>query len=38
MSPLYREQLLRYKPDLIVLKIGDEGVPPEGTLDPEILC
>jgi Domain of unknown function (DUF5615) len=38
LPPLYREQLLRYKPDLVVRTIGDEEVLPKGTPDPEILC
>ncbi|WP_449416818.1 DUF5615 family PIN-like protein [Phormidium nigroviride] len=38
MSPVYREQLLYHQPDLIVLTVGDLGVPPKGTQDPEILC
>lgn len=37
MSPAYREQLLYHQPDLIVLMVGDPGVPAKGTLDPEIL-
>lgn len=37
LSPLYREQLLRLKPDLTVWMIGDPTVPSKGTLDPEIL-
>lgn len=37
LSPLYREQLLRLQPDLTVWMIGDPGVPPKSTLDPEIL-
>lgn len=37
LPPLYKEQLLRYQPDLIVWMVGEPGVPPRGTLDPEIL-
>ena len=37
MSPLYREQLLRLKSNLTVWMVGDPGLPPRGTLDPEIL-
>ncbi|MEA5536818.1 DUF5615 family PIN-like protein [Crocosphaera sp. XPORK-15E] len=37
LPPLYREQLLRRKSDLTVWMIGDPGVPPKSTLDPEIL-
>ncbi|NET60365.1 MAG: hypothetical protein F6K47_30745 [Symploca sp. SIO2E6] len=38
MPSLYREQLLRYREDLIVLMVGDQDALPKGTLDPEILC
>ena len=34
---LYKAQLLRRQPDLIVWMIGEPGVPPTGTLEPEIL-
>jgi hypothetical protein len=37
LPPFYREQLLRYQPDLTVWSVGDPGVPERGTLDPEIL-
>ena len=37
LSPAYREQLLYHQPHLIVLMVGDPGVPAKGTLDPEIL-
>ena len=37
ISPRYRTQLLYHEPSLTVLAIGDEGVPPKGTPDPEIL-
>ena len=37
LPPLYREQLLRLQPDLTVWMVGDPGVPPKSTLDPEIL-
>ncbi|MDE0424211.1 MAG: DUF5615 family PIN-like protein [Candidatus Poribacteria bacterium] len=37
ISPEYRTQLLRREPSLTVLAIGDEGAPPKGTQDPEIL-
>ena len=37
MAPAYREQLLNRQPDLIVWIVGDPGVPPKGTQDPEIL-
>lgn len=32
------DQLRRLAPDIDVLLVGDEGAPPRGTLDPEILC
>jgi hypothetical protein len=32
MPSLYREQLLRHLPKLIVRMVGDSGVPPRGTL------
>jgi hypothetical protein len=35
---MYREQLLRSQPDLVVYMVGDESTPLKGTLDPEILC
>ncbi len=34
---LYKTQLFSRLPDLFVKMIGDEGVPPRGTKDPEIL-
>jgi predicted nuclease of predicted toxin-antitoxin system len=37
LPPLYRAQLLRLQPDLTVWMVGDPGVPPKSTLDPEIL-
>ncbi|MFB2921290.1 DUF5615 family PIN-like protein [Aerosakkonema funiforme] len=37
VDPVYRTQLLRRDPNLVVWAVGDEGVPPKGTLDPEIL-
>ncbi len=37
ISPLYRTQLVRREPELIVRIIGDPDAPPKGTLDPEIL-
>lgn len=38
MPPFYREQLLRYQPDLTICSIGDADTLPKATLDPEILC
>lgn len=37
LPPVYQNQLLLRKPDLVVWAIGDPGTPPKGTLDPEIL-
>jgi hypothetical protein len=37
MLSAYRTQLLAKQPDLVVLVVGDPGVPAKGTLDPEIL-
>jgi len=37
VDPLYRRELLRREPTLVVWRIGDISVPPEGTLDPDIL-
>ena len=37
IASLYRTQLMRQKPELIVRMIGDPNAPPKGTLDPEIL-
>ena len=38
VSPSYRTQVLRRKPELRVWAIGDPNVPPKGTPDPDILC
>ncbi len=32
------DQLHRLAPEIDALLVGDEGAPPRGTLDPEILC
>jgi len=37
VSPAYRKQLLRREPGLTVNLIGDPGVPPRGTPDPDSL-
>ena len=37
MSDRLRSGLSRRNPDIQTLSIGDEGAPPRGTLDPEIL-
>ena len=31
------DQLLRFRPDMDILLVGDETAPPLGTLDPDIL-
>lgn len=39
VHPLYKIQLRRKQPELMVWKVGGEPTtPPNGTLDPEILC
>lgn len=38
VDPIYRTQLLRREPALVVWKIGLLGAPPRSTLDPEILA
>src|ERR1051326_5202337 len=37
LDPLYKAQMLNKMPGLVVYSIGDPGLPPKGTLDPEIL-
>lgn len=37
IPPLYRTQLVRQEPELVVRLIGDPDAPPKGTLDPDIL-
>ena len=37
ISPKYRTQLLKHKPSLTVLAVGDENAPARGTQDPDIL-
>ncbi|NMF86821.1 hypothetical protein [Nodosilinea sp. P-1105] len=37
IPPLYRTQLVRREPELIVRIIGDPDAPAKGTLDPDIL-
>ncbi len=36
-TPALADQLRRRQPALEVVCVGDEGAPPKGTLDPEIL-
>ncbi|MBX9258638.1 DUF5615 family PIN-like protein [Desmonostoc muscorum CCALA 125] len=38
VDKVYKRQFVQYNPTLIMWVIGDPGVPPRGTLDPEILC
>jgi hypothetical protein len=38
LDPLYKTQLLRRKPELVIYALGDPGTLPKGTLDPDILC
>lgn len=38
LDPLYKTQLLRKRPNVLLYTIGDPGTPSKGTLDPEILC
>ncbi|MDI6768460.1 MAG: DUF5615 family PIN-like protein [Anaerolineales bacterium] len=37
VDPLYRSELLRHEPSLIVWRVGDISAPPDSTLDPDIL-
>ena len=37
VDPRLQRGLVRRWPDVAVLRIGDPGAPPKGTLDPEIL-
>ena len=37
VDPVFRTALLKQEPSMIVWKIGDPGVPPKGTQDPDIL-
>jgi hypothetical protein len=37
VDPLFRKELLRNEPTIVVWKVGDAGVPPRGTSDSEIL-
>jgi hypothetical protein len=37
IAPMYRAQLTRRNPELVVRIVGDLDAPPKGTLDPEIL-
>ena len=37
VDPLFRTELLKREPNIVVWKIGDPGAPPRSTLDPVIL-
>ena len=37
VDPVYRTQILRLEPELVVWAVGDEGTPQKRTLDPDIL-
>jgi hypothetical protein len=37
VDPLYRQELLRREPSLVVWRVGDISAPPDSTLDPDIL-
>ncbi len=38
LEPSYKTQLQRRNRNIIMWVVGEPGVPPKGTLDPEILC
>jgi hypothetical protein len=38
VDPLFRRELLKREPEMIVWRVGSPGVPPNKTPDPEILC
>jgi len=37
VDPLYRSELLKHEPTMVVWRIGSPGAPPDGTPDPDIL-
>lgn len=37
VDPLYRQELLRREPAMVVWRVGDISAPPDSTLDPDIL-
>ena len=37
VDPLYRQELLRREPNMVVWRVGDVSAPPDGMPDPEIL-
>lgn len=38
VDPIYKTQLHRRNPDIVMWVVGEPGTPPRGTLDPDILC
>lgn len=34
VHPLYRQELLRHEPTIVVWRVGDVSAPPDGMLDP----
>ena len=38
VDPLYRQELLRHEPTMVVWRVGDVGALPDSTLDPDILA
>ena len=38
IDPLYRRELMRREPSMVVWRVGDISAPPEGALDPDILA
>jgi hypothetical protein len=38
VDPIYRSELLRREPAMIIWLVGTPGAPPRGTPDPEVLC
>ena len=37
LSPRLKEAVLRLNPEIDILRVGDSGTPPLGTLDPDLL-
>ena len=37
LDPIFRAELFRREPEMVVWRISDPNTPPRGTLDPEIL-
>ena len=38
VNPLFRRELQEREPTLVIWRVGSPGAPPDGTLDPGILC